>query len=160
MRLLTFLLLAASLLLSGCYSFSGSTLPPHLRTIRIFPVENRTLEAALPDRIYLGLQDGFRSRSSLRPVNSGANAELYSTLLQYSHQPLSTSGSNVTSWRVDILVGAVFVDQVRGDTLYADQRIPGYGTYTPDLGETEETGRSRAIESVVKVVLDNTVLAW
>jgi hypothetical protein len=106
------------------------------------------------------LQNGFRSRSSLRPVNSGADAELHGTLLQYSHQPQSTAGSSVTTWRVDILFRAVFVDRVRGDTLYADDRIPGYGYYTPDAGETEETGRARAIESLVKVVLDNTVLAW
>jgi len=159
-RLLTSLLVASALLLTGCYSFSGSTLPSHLRTIRIHPLENRTLEAALPDRIYLGLQDGFRSRSSLRPVNVNADAELYGTLMQYSQAPLTTSGSDVTQWRVDILLKAVFIDRVKGDTLYADDRIPGYGTYTPDAGETEETGRTRAIESAVKVVLDNTVLAW
>ena len=147
-------------LLAGCYSFSGSTLPPHLRTLRIHPIENRTLEAALPDRIYLGLQDGFRSRSSLRPVNGNADAELHATLVQYSHLPLTTSGSNVTQWRVDILLRVVFIDQVRGDTLYADDRVPGYAAYSPEIGETEETGRARAIESVVKVVLDNTVLAW
>lgn len=161
MRFKVVLILSAlCLLLTGCYSFSGSTLPSHLRTLRVFPVENRTLEPSMPDRIFLGLQEGFRSRSSLRAVNGNADAELYGTLLQYSHQPQSTSGSNVTTWRVDILFKAVFVDRVRGDTLYAGDRIPGYGFYTPDAGETEETGRTRAIESLVKVVLDNTVLAW
>jgi hypothetical protein len=39
------------LLLAGCYSFSGSTLPSHLRTIQIHPVENKTLEDSLPDRV-------------------------------------------------------------------------------------------------------------
>ncbi len=161
LRLACMLLLASlTLILSGCYSFSGSTLPPHLRTLRVFPLENRTLEPSMPDRIFLGLQNGYRSRSSLRPVNTNADAEIHGTLLQYSHQPQSTSGANVTTWRVDILFKAVFVDRVRGDTLYADDRIPGYGFYTPDAGETEETGRTRAIESLVKVVLDNTVLAW
>jgi hypothetical protein len=161
MRLLALIAAAGfPLLLSGCYSFSGNTLPSHLRTLRVHPVENRTLQASLPDRIFLGLQDGFRSRSSLRPVNTSADAELFGTLLQYSHQPQSTAGSSVTTWRVDILFKAVFVDRVRGDTLYADANIPGYGFYTPDAGETEEIGRTRAIESLVKVVLDNTVLAW
>jgi hypothetical protein len=154
------LLLSALAVLTGCYSFSGSTLPPHLRTLQIHPIDNRTLEAALPDRISIGLQDGFRSRSSLRQVNSGADAELYGTLLQYSHSPLSTAGSNVTQWRVDLLMRIVFIDRVKGDTMYVDDRIPGYGQYSPDRGETEETGRALAIESVVKVVLDNTVLAW
>jgi hypothetical protein len=156
--LLVLVLVASAL--TGCYSFSGSTLPAHLKTLQIHPVENRTLESSLSDRIFLGLQEGFRSRSSLRPVNGGADAELYGTLLQYSQQPLSTSGTNVTQWRVDIIFKAVFVDRVRGDTLYADDRIPGYATYTPDLGETEEIGRTRAIEKLVKTVLDQTVLAW
>jgi hypothetical protein len=152
--------LALALLLSGCYSFSGSTLPSHLRTLRIYPLENRTLESSLPDRILRGLQDGFRSRSNLRQVNGAADAELFGTVTQYSHAPQSTAGSSVTTWRVDILFKAVFVDRTRGDTLYADDRIPGYAYYTPDAGETEETGRTRAVEALVKVVLDNTVSAW
>jgi len=61
-------------LLAGCYSFSGTTLPPHLRTLRIHPVENQTLEASLGDKITQGLSDGFRSRSNLRPVNEGGDA--------------------------------------------------------------------------------------
>src|SRR5690606_28362056 len=116
--------------------------------------------SALPDRILRGLQDGFRSRSNLRQVNGAADAELYGTVTQYSHTPQSTAGSSVTTWRVDILFKAVFVDRTRGDTLYADDRIPGYGYYTPDAGETEEIGRARAIENLVKVVLDNPVSAW
>lgn len=144
----------------GCYSFSGSTLPSHLRTIRIYPVENRTLEAALPDRVTQGLRDGFRSRSNLRQVNQNGNAELYGTVLQYSHTPQSTAGSNVTSWRVDILLKVVFIDRVRGDTLFNDSQVPGYGAYTPDKGETEETGRARAIDNLVQTIVDKTVSAW
>ena len=152
--------LTAAFALTGCYSFSGSTLPTHLRTLQIFPVENRTLEAGLPDRVARGLQDGFRSRSNLRQVNQNGNAELYGTVMQYSHTPQSTAGTNVTTWRVDILFRAVFVDKVRGDTLYNNPQIQGYGAYTPDNGETEETGRARAIEDLVKTIVDNTVLAW
>jgi hypothetical protein len=49
---------------------------------------------------------------------------------------------------------------VKGDTLYHDDHVPGYGFYAPDRGETEELARTQAIQSLVKVVLDNTVLAW
>jgi len=155
-----FAFLACAGMLGGCYSFSGSTLPSHLRTIRIYPVENRTLEAALPDRVAQGLRDGFRSRSNLRQVNQNGNAELYGTVLQYSHTPQSTAGTSVTSWRVDILLKVVFIDRVRGDTLYNNSQVPGYGAYVPDKGETEETGRARAIENLVQTIVDNTVSAW
>lgn len=151
---------AVSLFLAGCYSFSGTTLPSHMHTLVIHPVENRTLEPSLADQITRGLQDGFRSRSNLRQVNENGDAEIFGTLTQYSQSPQSTSGSTVSTFRVDILMSVVFVDKVKGDTLYRDEHVPGYGDYAPDNGETEATARQRAVDRLVKVVLDNTVLAW
>jgi hypothetical protein len=151
---------AAAMLLAGCYSFSGTTLPAHLRTVRIDPVGNKTLESVLADQITQGLEEGFRSRSNLRKVNEGGDAELICTLTDYSHRPQSTSGSNVTSYRVDLLVSAVFIDRVKGDTLYRDDHVPGYGTYAVDKGETEDTGKQQAVASVVKVILDNSISGW
>lgn len=147
-------------LLGGCYSFSGTTLPPHLRTIHILPVVNRTLESSLADRVTQGLADGFSKRSNLRRVNDDGDAELLCVLTDYSHRPQSTSGEKVTSYRVDILASIRFVDRVKGDTLYKDDRVPGFGQYFIDRGENEATGQAQAIESLVKVVLDNTVSGW
>ena len=144
----------------GCYSFSGTTLPAHLRTIRIDPVVNRTLESSLADQITQGLEQGFSSRSNLRKVNESGDAELICVLTDYSHRPQSTSGATVTSYRVDLLVSVRFVDRVKGDTLYKDDRVPGYGQYAVDKGETEQTGQRLAVESLVKVVLDQTVSGW
>lgn len=151
---------ALALILAGCYGFSGSTLPGHLRTIQIRPVLNRTLEPDLPDRVKRGLEDGFRLRSNLRRVNENGDAELQCTLTDYSHRALTTSGDVVTSYRVDMLASILFVDRVKGDTLYRDERVPGYGQYSIERGETEADGQRLALESLVKVVLDNTVSAW
>ena len=144
----------------GCYSFSGTTLPAHLRTVRIDPVVNRTLESSLADQITQGLEQGFSSRSNLRKVTENGDAELICVLTDYSHRPQSTSGATVTSYRVDLLVSVRFVDRVKGDTLYKDDRVPGYGQYAVDKGETEQTGQRLAVESLVKVVLDQTVSGW
>jgi hypothetical protein len=147
-------------LAAGCYSFSGTTLPAHLRTVRIDPVANKTLESALADQITQGLEEGFRSRSNLRKVNEGGDAELVCTLTDYSHRAQTTSGALVTAYRVDMLVSVLFIDRVKGDTLYKDDHVPGYATYTVDKGETEELGKKLAVESLVKVVLDNSVSGW
>ncbi len=152
--------LPAVLLLWGCYSFSGSTLPPHLRTIRILPVINQTLESALADRITEGFEDGFRRRTNLRRVNEGGDAELIGVLTGYAHRPLSTSGELVTSYRVDLQMRITFVDKTRRDTIYHAANVPGYGDYQVGAGETEEKGKERAVEALVKVVLDNTVSRW
>ena len=146
--------------LVGCYSFSGTTLPSHLRKLVIHPVENQTLESSLADQITRGLQDGFRQRSNLQQVNEGGDAEIFGVLTQYSQSAQSTSGDKVSTFRVDMLMKVVFVDKIKGDTLYRDEHVPGYGFYAPDNGETEATARQRAVDNLVKVVLDNTVLAW
>ena len=147
-------------ILAGCYSFSGTTLPSHLRKLVIHPVENQTLEPSLADQITRGLQDGFRQRSNLQQVNDGGDDELFGVLTQYSQSPQSTSGDKVSTFRVDMLMKVVFVDKVKGDTLYREEHVPGYGFYAPDNGETEVTARQRAVDNLVKVVLDHTVLAW
>src|SRR5262249_48218189 len=98
--------------------------------------------------------------SSLRQVNQNGDAELFGTVVQYSHTPQSVAGSAVTTWRVDILFKAVFIDRVRGDTLYRADDIPGFRQYSPHQGETEETGRAKAVANLVQVIVDNTVLAW
>ena len=149
-----------ALALGGCYSFSGTTLPPHLRTVRIDPVANKTLESALAEQITRGLEDGFRSRSNVRRVNEGGDAELIATLTRYNHQPQTTSGATVTSFRVDILASVRFIDRVKGDTLYSDDQVPGFGQYAVERGETEETAKRQAVESLVKVILDNSVSGW
>ncbi len=148
------------LILIGCYSFSGTTLPQHLRTIHIAPVVNKTLESALADKITAGLEEGFRSRSNLRKVNENGDAELICELIAYSHRPQSTSGATVTSYRVDILAKVRFIDRVKSDTLYKDDQVPGFAQYAVDKGETEEFGQKLAVESLVKVVLDQTVSGW
>ncbi len=152
--------MAAAFYLSACYTFSGTTLPAHLRTLRILPVTNQTLESSLADRIAQGLEDGFRQRTNLRRVNDGGDAELATVLKSYAHRPQSTSGDRVTTYRVDLLLGVTFVDRVNGDTLYRDDQVPGYGLYAIDKGETEETGQKAAIENAVKVVLDHAVSGW
>ncbi len=150
----------ALLALAGCYSFSGTTLPAHMRTVKIDPVANKTLESALAEQITRGLEEGFRSRSNLRRVNEGGDAELITVLTDYSHRPQTTSGATVTSYRVDILASVRFIDRVKGDTLYSDDRVPGFGQYAVDKGETEESAKRQAVEGLVKVVLDNSVSGW
>jgi hypothetical protein len=121
---------------------------------------NKTLESSLADKITQGLEEGFSSRSNLRKVNDGGDAELICVLTDYSHRAQSTSGATVTSYRVDLLVSVRFVDRVKGDTLYKDDRVPGYGQYAVDKGETEQVGQKLAVENLVKVILDNTVSGW
>jgi len=150
----------ACCLLAACYTFSGTTLPTHLKTLRILPVGNETLESSLADKIAQGLDEGFRQRTNLLRVNQGGDAELATTLKSYSHRPQSVSGDKVTTYRVDMLLSVVFLDRVKDDTLYQESQVPGYGFYSIDQGQTEETGQKLAIDNAVKVILDHAASGW
>jgi hypothetical protein len=131
-----------------------------LRTVRIDPVANRTLDPTLPEMVRRSLEDGLRSRSNLRRVNEGGNAELVTVLTGYSQRPQTIDGATVTSFRVDILASVRFIDHVKGDTLYSDDQVPGFGLYEPARGQTEETAKRQAVDGLVKVILDNSISGW
>ena len=67
-RLLSFV--AATLFvffLSGCYSFTASTLPSHIKTVKIHEVEDKTMDPVLANNIRAGVLDMFKK-------NAGGNA--------------------------------------------------------------------------------------
>ncbi len=155
-----FSMLASLFCFIGCYTFSGTTLPAHLKTVLIQPAENQTLEPVLADDLTKALMEGFRVRSNLRQLNAGGDCELNVTLKQYSHRALSLSQDLVTSYRIDLILSVKFMDKVKNQILYEETNLPSYAQYSPQAGETETLGKQRAVESAVKVILDNTVAGW
>ena len=76
------------LILSGCYSFTASTLPSHIKTVHIYEVEDKTLDPVLANNLRAGILELFRKNAgSVRIVNDEASADFKVTLLNYSNRP-------------------------------------------------------------------------
>jgi PBP1b-binding outer membrane lipoprotein LpoB len=74
------------LILGGCYTFTGTTLPPHLKTVQVDPVINQTLDPVLAEKLTQAIINGFQSRSTLRIVNENGHCRFTAVLKKYSHE--------------------------------------------------------------------------
>jgi ABC-type transport system substrate-binding protein len=150
-------------LLSGCYSFTASTLPSHIKTVKIHEVEDKTLDPVLANNIRAGVLEMFRKNASgVRVVNDNANADFEMTLLSYTNKPENyNSSSDVETYRVTIRVSVKFYDNVKERVIYESKSLSAEGTYDVQANETEDRhGQTRAIEKLQDLIITNALAKW
>ena len=150
-------------LLSGCYSFTASTLPSHIKTVRIHEVEDKTLDPVLANNIREGVVEMFRKNAGgVRLVTGDATADFEMTLLSYTNKPENyTSGSEVETYRVTMKVNVRFFDNVTEKMIYKGENLSADGTYDVLQNETEDRhGQARAIEKLQDLIVANALAKW
>lgn len=155
--------LLAAALLAGCYSFSQTVLPAHLRTVSIAPAQNLTYQASMGDKLTQGIQEMFRREApSLRQVNGQGQAEFSMTLKSYTNNPHSyNSSGTVDEYAVSIVVDVEFTDRVKEETIYKGTSLRGTGVYSMSKGESEELhGQTRALEEIEQLIVNNALSGW
>ncbi|WP_298767476.1 LPS assembly lipoprotein LptE [uncultured Fibrobacter sp.] len=150
-------------LMSSCYSFTASTLPSHIRTVKIHEVEDKTLDPVLANNIREGVVEMFRKNAGgVRLVNQDANADFEMTLLSYTNKPENyNSNSDVETYRVTIRVSVKFYDNVKEKVIYESKSLSADGTYDVQANETEDRhGQTRAIEKMQDLIITNALAKW
>ena len=129
--------------LSGCYSFTASTLPSHIKTVNIHEVDDKTLDPVLANNIHTAVVDMFkRNAGGVRLVNDNANADFEITLLSYSNKPENyNSNSDVETYRVTIRVEVKFYDNVKERIIYESKSLSADGVYDVQAPGRNEAGR-------------------
>jgi hypothetical protein len=162
-RLVLVLMVFVASLLSGCYSFTASTLPSHIKTVKIHEVEDKTLDPVLANNIRAGVLEMFRKNAGgVRVVNDNANADFEMTLLSYTNKPENyNSSSDVETYRVTIRVSVKFYDNVKERVIYESKSLSAEGTYDVQANETEDRhGQTRAIEKLQDLIITNALAKW
>ena len=162
-RLLCFVAVALAAFLAGCYSFTASTLPSHIKTVKIHEVEDKTLDPVLANNIRAGVLEMFRKNASgVRLVNDNASADFEMTLLSYTNKPENyNSNSDVETYRVTIRVSVKFFDNVKEKIIYESKSLSAEGTYDVQANETEDRhGQARAIEKLQDLIITNALAKW
>ena len=152
-----------ALLFSGCYSFTASTLPSHIKTVNIHEVEDKTLDPVLANNIHTAVVDMFkRNAGGVRLVNDEANADFEITLLSYSNKPENyNSSSDVETYRVTIRVSVKFYDNVKERIIYENKSLSADGVYDVQANETEDRhGQTRAVEKLQDLIVSNALAKW
>jgi hypothetical protein len=162
-RMKPLFVLLAAIVFSGCYSFTASTLPSHIKTVKIHEVEDKTLDPVLANNIREGVVEMFRKNAGgVRLVNENANADFEMTLLSYTNKPENyTSKSDVETYRVTIRVSVKFYDNIKEKVIYESKSLSAEGTYDVQANETEDRhGQARAIEKMQDLIITNALAKW
>jgi hypothetical protein len=100
---------------SGCYSFTGSSIPPHIHTIGIPLAEDNSGfgQSDVRQSLTEFLIQKFTNEGSLRVANrSNSDAVLENTITSITDNTVSVrAGEEVTTKRVTISVRAIYRDQ-------------------------------------------------
>lgn len=148
-----------ALTLWGCsYSFTGSSVPPHLKTVAIplFDDQSNSAEPALREDFTNRLIERFRQDNSLEVTDqAAADAVLEGTVTTVTDQPtVVTAGETVEKARITVTVKAVFRDMKLKKTMF-DKNFTNWGEY--EIG-ADPSIRSEALHTAIEKVTEDILL--
>jgi len=146
------------------YSFTGASVPPHLKSISISVADDRSgsAEPGLRESITQKLIQKFIDDNSLQIVDRvNANSILETVIVSFNDAPaIVTAGENITSRRITIGIKASYRDLVKKSVVF-DKVFTNYANYPSD-GNLND--RNRAIEEIIEKtsedILLETVSGW
>ena len=148
---------------SCAYRFSRSTLPSHLKSINIQPINNKTYQSILADNLQEEIKKTFQKEaSSLQQVNQNGHCELQIDLNTYSNKALNfTSSGDVSEYRTTLGVSVIFIDKIKDEVMYKNETLIGQGDYDISIGETESLhGQTRAVDQLKELIVSNLLSQW
>ena len=151
---------------NGCciYSFTGASVPEHLKTIAIPIADDRSggAEPGLREKITQLLTQKFIDDNTLQvSEKSIANAILECTIVSLSDAPsIVSAGEQIATRRITISVQVVNKDLVKRKTLF-EKTFSNYGDY-PSGGsiDSRKNAIEEAIEKITQDILLDTVSGW
>lgn len=159
-NIISFILIPV-ILLTGCYSFTGGSVPPHLKTIYIAAVKDNS---GYGNPIYKQsltqlLIDRFRNDNSLKVVGVGGDARLEVSIASINDQPqtitTSSSGTLENERKITVNCSVKYYDAVEKKEIW-NKRVSNYNIY--DLSNAQQA-RNDAVGEVLNQLSDDIVLA-
>jgi hypothetical protein len=160
-RYLTLIFVFCLIIIEGCsYSFTGASVPSHIKTIAIPIVQDRSGsgEADLSDNFTNELIQFFLDDNTLQVTEkTRADAVLECTILSLSDAPSMISGNeNVTTRRITIQVRAIYKDLVKRKTTF-DRNLSNFSDYKSS--ENAVANRIDAINAAIDKLSEDILLA-
>jgi hypothetical protein len=153
------LMAVVGLVLAGCsyYSFTGATIPSHLRTVAIPIAEDLTASPipGLDDQLTELLIARFvrQTRLQLEPSETAADAVLNARIERYQNQPTAVGGGERAAQnRVTITIAVRYLDRLREEELLA-RTFSSHSEYDP-LTEGIDGERRAAMEALRNIADD------
>ena len=148
----------------GSYSFTGASVPAHLKTISI-PVAQDKSPAAIPGLRELltdNLIQKFISDNSLQVTDrSTANATLECVVTSVTDAPaIVSAGEEISSRRLTIIVKVIYKDLVQKKTIF-ENNFTNYGDYVPgEATNQRDDAIAVAVDKISEDILLAVVSGW
>lgn len=147
---------------TGCcgYSFTGASVPEHLKTIAIPVADDKSGagEPGLRELLTEKLTQKFIDDNTLLVADrTNADAVLECSIVSLSDAPaIITAGENVSSRRITITVHVTYRDLVKRITVF-DKTFSNYGDYPPG---DRNSAIDLAVDNITEDILLETVSGW
>ncbi len=161
--LLLFGLLAV--VLQGCYSFSGASLPEHLHTVAVplFDDTSRAGIAEYRERCTRSLINSIEAQSELvvEADPSRADAVLTGAIISYADEPsqLGSTTERAVTNRITVVLKADFDDRVTREKLFS-QTFVGFADYTAGSYAAQQGAIDSAIDMAVEELFNRMISNW
>ena len=155
-------LLGVSAMLGGCYSFTGSSVPAHIKSIAVtlFDDQSGFGEAGVREKFSRKLVDLFTSDNNLE-ISDKTNADsiLEGAITAIRDEPaVITTGEQTKSRRITITVHAVYTDMKLRKKMW-ERDFSQMGEYTVGT-DVRTTAVDIAINKISEDILIETVSGW
>jgi len=168
LKMLFFVLLfgISALINFGCgsYSFTGASVPEHLKTISIPVAEDKSPAAitVLRELLNDNLIQKFISDNSLQVTDrSTANATLECVVTSVIDAPaIVSAGEEISSRRLTINVKVIYKDLVQKKTIF-ENNFTNYGDYVPgEATNQRDDAIAVAVDKISEDILLAVVSGW
>jgi hypothetical protein len=160
-----FFLVAVALIvasIAGCYSFTGASVPPHLKTVAIplFEDVSGFGEAGLREKFTQKVLELFRNDGNLEiGERLTANSIVEGAIIQVTDAPSVIGGNDIVrTRRVTVTVRASFTDMTLRKKVW-EKDFSNWGEYTQGQ-QTRDIALSEAVNKVAEDILLETVSGW
>lgn len=150
---------------AGCpYSFTGASVPPHIKTISIslFDDQSGFGEPDLRERLTGKLIERFVRDNTLEVTDkTNADSNLEGVILSVQQEPaIMEKGETVTKYRVTIAIKVTYEDNKLKKKVW-EKQFSNWGIYEIEGGpESRQIGINDAIEKISEDILLETVSGW
>lgn len=155
-------IILCSLFVNGCYSFTGASVPAHLKTVAIplFEDVSGFGEPGLREKFTQKVIEVFRNDNNLEiGERLTADSIVEGTIVQVTDAPQVITGNDIVSTRrVTVTVRAIFTDMKLRKKVW-EKDFSRWGEYAQGQ-QTRDVALTKAVNDLAEDILLETVSGW
>ena len=154
------------LFLQGCYSFTGASLPPHIKTVAVPPFKEQSGAgvAQLGAEFTEKLIDVIESQSSLSIESdiNRADALLEAAIVSFDDEPsqIGSETERAITNRITIVVRASFTDRIQNKAFFTRTPFNGFDDYSVGDFAGKEEAIDTAVDQIVDELFNRMISNW